>query len=62
MPTVVIQGERDVMPTSNADIARTMAAAIPNCKLELLSGVGHVPTLTRPKEVADIIERLASES
>ena len=62
MPTVVIQGERDVMPTSNADIARTMAAAIPNCKLELLPGVGHVPTLTRPKEVAGIIERLASES
>ncbi len=60
MPTVVIQGEQDVLRTSDA--ARAMAAAIPNCKLELLPGVGHVPTLTRPKEVADIIERLASES
>ena len=62
MPTVVIHGEQDVLPTSNIDAARAMAAAIPNCKLELLPGVGHVPTLTRPKEVADIIERLASES
>ena len=62
MPTVVIQGEQDVLPGSSADGARALAAAIPNCKLELLPGVGHVPTLTRPKEVADIIERLASES
>ena len=60
MPTVVIHGEQDVIRTSDA--ARAMAAAIPNCKLELLPGVGHVPTLTRPKEVADIIERLASGS
>ena len=60
MPTVVIHGEQDVLRTSDA--ARAMAAAIPNCKLELLPGVGHVPTLTRPKEIADIIERLASES
>ena len=62
MPAVVIQGEQDVLPGSSADGARALAAAIPNCKLELLPGVGHVPTLTRPKEVADIIERLASES
>jgi 3-oxoadipate enol-lactonase len=62
VPTVVIQGEKDALPSSNIESARAMAAAIPNCKLELLSGAGHVPTLTRPKEVADIIERLANSS
>ena len=58
MPTVVIQGEHDALPTSNLDAARAMAARIPDCRLEILPGAGHVPTLTRPKEVADIIERL----
>lgn len=62
MPTVVIQGELDMFETSNVDSAREMAARIPDCTLEILSGIGHVPTLTRPKEVADIIERLAAAS
>jgi pimeloyl-ACP methyl ester carboxylesterase len=58
VPTVIVQGEHDVMPTSTPDNARAMAAAIPGASLELLPGVGHVPTLTRPEEVAAIIERL----
>ena len=62
MPAVVIQGEKDMFETSNVDAARKMAASIPNCTLEILTGIGHVPTLTRPKEVAEIIERLVAAS
>jgi pimeloyl-ACP methyl ester carboxylesterase len=58
MPVVVIQGEHDALPASNLESARAMAARVPNARLELLPDTGHVPTLTRPREVAAIIEKL----
>lgn len=62
MPTVVIQGAHDAFPASNLEAAKAMAARIPNCTLEVLQDAGHVPTLTRPKEVAMIIDRLIDQS
>lgn len=59
MPAAVIQGEHDAMPSSNLDVARLMAGRIPNCELHVLPGAGHVPTLTRPEQVARIVEALA---
>jgi pimeloyl-ACP methyl ester carboxylesterase len=49
-PTLILHGERDVIvPVENA---RRLASAMPNARLSILSGAGHVPTMTRPREVA----------
>jgi pimeloyl-ACP methyl ester carboxylesterase len=61
MPTVAIHGEHDVFPASRVEAARQMVDKIPNGELVVLPGVGHVPTLTRPGEVAAVIERLAEK-
>jgi 3-oxoadipate enol-lactonase len=58
-PTVVIHGENDRLPASTVSAAQQIAGAIPDCRLEVLGGVGHVPTLTRPMEVAALIGQLA---
>lgn len=58
MPTVVVHGELDRVSAGGVDAARDIAALIPRCELVVLPGVGHVPTLTRPHEVAAAIERL----
>lgn len=58
VPTVVITGEEDVMPSSTVALVRAMAERIPDCTLVELPGVGHVPTLSRPREVAEGIEEL----
>lgn len=62
MPSVVIQGQHDSFPSSNLDAAKAMVAAIPDCRLEVIQGSGHVPTLSRPDAVAAIIERLVEYS
>jgi pimeloyl-ACP methyl ester carboxylesterase len=53
-PTLVIHGDADVI----VPVARggELAAALPNARLVVLPGAGHVPTLTRPAEVAREIE------
>lgn len=53
-PTLVIHGEADVIVPPEA--AHTLAQALPNSKLITMPGVGHVPTLTRPAEVAQAIK------
>lgn len=54
VPTLVIHGERDnIIP---ADVARAVAASLPDSELVILQGAGHVPTLTRPEDVVDAIE------
>jgi pimeloyl-ACP methyl ester carboxylesterase len=54
VPTLVIHGTRDliVLPRDG----RSLAAALPDAQLKWIRGAGHVPTLTRPEEVADAIE------
>lgn len=58
MPTVVIHGELDAMPTSPLAAAEEMAQSIPAAELLILAETGHVPTLTRPAAVAEAITRL----
>lgn len=53
-PTLVIHGDADVIVP--IDRGRELAATLPNAKLVVLKGAGHVPTLTRPAEVAHAIE------
>jgi pimeloyl-ACP methyl ester carboxylesterase len=50
VPTVVITGDRD--QTVSLDIhARALAAAIPDARLEILEGVGHMPHHARPHRI-----------
>ena len=53
MPALVIHGRQDtIIPPDNAE---QIAAALPNAQLLLLDEVGHVPTVTRPQQIADAI-------
>jgi pimeloyl-ACP methyl ester carboxylesterase len=53
VPTLVIHGSDDrIVPLEGA---RALAEGIPNSKLVIIDGAGHVPTLTFPFQVADAI-------
>ncbi len=59
-PTLVIHGEQDsLIPVQKA---RELAARLPDAELVILPGAGHVPTLTRPFEVADAIAAFLTRS
>ena len=49
-PTLILHGEADALVSVKE--ARQLAEALPNAKLTVLPGAGHVPTMTRPLEVA----------
>lgn len=56
-PTLVVQGDDDrVVPPARG---RELAAAIPGAELRLLPGVGHLPQIEAPAELAAEIARLA---
>jgi sigma-B regulation protein RsbQ len=55
IPTLVIHGSDDVIVPM--EVGKYIANAIPDAELLILEGVGHVPTMTRPKEVVAAIER-----
>jgi pimeloyl-ACP methyl ester carboxylesterase len=58
VPTLVIHGEDDVIvPVA---IAQAVAKAIPTSQLVVLPNTGHVPTLTRPREVVEAIDSWAA--
>lgn len=56
-PILVIHGALDVLPTSPLSAAEELAGEIPNAELMVLTDAGHVPTLSRPDEVAQAIDR-----
>jgi YbgC/YbaW family acyl-CoA thioester hydrolase len=57
LPTLVLAGEEDLLIPPDA--ARRMASLIPNARLALIPGAGHVPPLERPSETtAEIREFL----
>jgi len=49
VPSVVIQGSRDLMTPLKG--GKAIAAAIPNCRLTVLEGAGHMLMSERPEEV-----------
>ena len=55
VPTLVIHGSKDVIIP--IDVGKHLATVIPDAELLILEGVGHVPTMTRPREVVAAIKR-----
>jgi 3-oxoadipate enol-lactonase len=54
LPTLVLHGSRDVItPLASSE---KLAELIPNARLSVAEGAGHVPTVTRPAWVAAEIE------
>ena len=52
-PTLLIHGRRDVItPVAESE---DMARRIPNAKLVVIEDAGHVPVITRPRQVAEAI-------
>lgn len=49
-PTLILHGENDRLVT--LDEATWLANTLPNSRLRVISGAGHVPTVTFPDEVA----------
>jgi poly(3-hydroxyoctanoate) depolymerase len=60
MPTLVIAGSDDpIIPLSQS---RTIAARIPNSRLEVIPGGGHLWTLKRPHQASRLIGDFLAES
>jgi pimeloyl-ACP methyl ester carboxylesterase len=53
-PTLIVHGDRDVIVP--LDDARELHRRMPESQLVILPGAGHVPTLTRPREVVDAVD------
>lgn len=58
VPALVVVGDRDVL-TPPAD-SEVMAAAIPNARLVVVPGAGHLTPMERPKAVAQSLAELFS--
>ena len=53
-PTLILHGDADgIVPLASSE---RLATVIPHAQLEVLPGAGHVPTMSRPLEVASAIE------
>jgi pimeloyl-ACP methyl ester carboxylesterase len=55
LPTLIIHSEGDAIVSAHE--SRWLAGQMPNATLHVLPGGSHVPTMTRPDEVAAIINR-----
>jgi pimeloyl-ACP methyl ester carboxylesterase len=49
VPSIVVQGSRDLMTPPKG--GKALAAAIPNCRLALIEGAGHMLMTERPDDV-----------
>jgi proline iminopeptidase len=52
-PTLLIHGEDSVIPVESA---KAIAERIPDCKIEIIKGVGHFPFVEAPKAFADAVK------
>jgi len=59
VPTLIIHGSRDVI--TPIESSRRLAAEIPDNRLVVIEGAGHVPTITRPAAVAAAIDDFFDE-
>jgi pimeloyl-ACP methyl ester carboxylesterase len=54
-PTLILHGTGDVIVP--IERSRSLVELLPDAELLVLEGSGHVPTMTRPREVVDAIRR-----
>lgn len=55
VPALVIHGDADAaIPLAHA---QAMAKALPNARMEVITGAGHAANLTHPEQVTPLIER-----
>jgi pimeloyl-ACP methyl ester carboxylesterase len=60
VPTLVVVGDHDrVTPPAAAMI---LVGDLPNARLEIVKGAGHLPMLERPDAVNDMLARFSSEA
>jgi pimeloyl-ACP methyl ester carboxylesterase len=58
VPVLVVWGVADrIIPLAHG---RAYAAAIPNARLHIIEGAGHMPQLERPDELASVLTRFAA--
>lgn len=58
LPTLLIHGEKD--PFYRTEVMEYTQSLIPDSKLVVMPGVGHLPAMTRPLEVAEEINAFFS--
>jgi pimeloyl-ACP methyl ester carboxylesterase len=58
-PTVIITGDRDTVVSPDIH-ARALAAKLPNSKLVVLEGVGHMPHHVAPDQIVSAIDEIAA--
>ena len=55
VPTLVIWGENDrIIPASAGE---RIAEAMPNTRLEVIAGAGHLPHIEKPDEVIPLLQQ-----
>ncbi|HVO55883.1 MAG TPA: alpha/beta fold hydrolase [Solirubrobacterales bacterium] len=60
LPVLILWGSNDpIIPASHAEAAHT---ALPNSRLEILEGVGHMPQIERPGAFAAALQRFLAET
>ena len=62
VPTMVIHGVLDAVSANALDDAKELTRLIPGARLELLEDAGHLPLLSRPAAVAEILDSFLSET
>jgi pimeloyl-ACP methyl ester carboxylesterase len=55
IPTLILHGTGDVIVP--IEHSRSLAELLPDAELIVFDGSGHVPTMTRPREIVDAIHR-----
>ena len=55
MPTLLLHGEKEF--ACNIETQRYIQSLIPNSKLAVFEGSGHLPAMTRPMDVAAEINK-----
>jgi pimeloyl-ACP methyl ester carboxylesterase len=53
-PALIIHGSADALVSVEA--AQWLVRTLPHAQLTIFEGAGHVPTITRPREVAQVID------
>jgi pimeloyl-ACP methyl ester carboxylesterase len=62
LPTLIIHGVLDALSPSALDDVKELAGSIPGAQLRLLDDAGHLPLLSRPEHVADLLDSFLGET